>query len=97
MSRVASIHDWRALDCSYSRAFSIAMPERLYENLVVLFERLTAGLLGQIKVAEHLVPDAHRNAEEGPHRRVVGGKTDGCRVAGDVVKPDRFGVVDQHT
>ena len=54
----------------------------LDQHLVVLAERLPAGLLGQVQVAEHLVADPHRHPEERPHRRMVGRKTDRFRHGG---------------
>ena len=44
--------------------------ERLDDRLVVGGE-VAAALLGQVEVAEDLVPDPDRDAEEGVHRRVV--------------------------
>ena len=70
--------------------------ERLDEYLVVLAERLPARLLGQIQVAEHLVADPYRHSEECPHRRMVRRKADRRGVVGDVVQPNRLGIVDQH-
>jgi hypothetical protein len=40
--------------------------------LVDVRENLARGLVGQVQVAEHLVPHPHGHAEEGPHGRVVG-------------------------
>ena len=64
--------------------------------LVVGVEVLTAALLGQIQVAVHPSTGGDRGAEERPHRRVVGWEADRAGVVGEVVQPQRSGVVDQH-
>ena len=44
--------------------------ERHHERLVVLVEGAAAAFLGEVQVAEHLVADLDRRAQERPHRRV---------------------------
>ena len=70
--------------------------QRLGQHLVVVTEGLPVGLLGQVQVAVDLVADAHRNPEEGAHRRVIGREADRGRVVVNVVKSDRAGLVDEH-
>jgi hypothetical protein len=64
--------------------------------LIVGVEVLTATLLGQIQVAVHLPTSGDRDAEERPHRRMVGWEADRPGVLGEVVQAQRPGVVDQH-
>ena len=71
--------------------------ERLGEHFVVFAERLAGSLLGQIQVAEHVVADEDRHAEEGAHRGVMRRKSNRLRVVVDVVESDRGGVVDEDT
>ena len=68
--------------------------ERGDDPLVLLGEVALADLLGQVEVAEHLVPDPHRHPEERPHRRVVRREAVRRGVLGDVVQPQRLGPVD---
>ena len=70
--------------------------QRHHQLLVLLAELAVAGL-GQVEVAEHLVPDPDRHAEEAAHRRVAGRETDRGRVLAEVCDPDRFGMADQVT
>jgi len=69
----------------------------LDQDLVVLGELRTAGLLRQIEVAVDLVADAHRNTEEGPHLRMPGREAHRVRVGADVGQPDRGRIVQEHT
>ncbi len=69
--------------------------QRLHDDLVVGGEVAAAAFLGQVQVAEHLVPDPHRHAQEGVHRGVVGREAVGVHVLADVVQPDRARVPDQ--
>ena len=65
------------------------------DGLVVLGELAAAALAGQVQVAEHLVADPHRHAEEAAHRRVPVREARRCRVRRDVGQAQRAGVVDQ--
>ncbi len=56
--------------------------QRDQHRLVVLGELAAAALIGQVQVAEHLVADPHRHAEEAAHRRVPVGEAGGSRVLG---------------
>ena len=69
--------------------------ERHDDLLVVLGELRRALLLGEVEVAEDLVADAHRHAEEAVHRRVVRREAVRVGVLGDVGHPHRAGLVDQ--
>ena len=52
-------------------------------------------LVGEVEVAEHLVAHADRDAEEGPHRRVVGREPVAVGVLAQVREPERAGVDDE--
>ena len=69
--------------------------QRDQHRLVVLGEVAATALTGQVQVAEHLVADPHRHAEEAVHRRVPVREARRCRVRGDVGQPQRAGVVDE--
>jgi hypothetical protein len=60
--------------------------EELGELFVLLGEALAAFLLGQVEVAVGDSAEQDRDAEEGPHRRVVAREPDRARVVGDVVE-----------
>jgi hypothetical protein len=64
--------------------------------LVVGVEVLPVALLSQIEVAVHLAAGGHRSTQEAAHQRVVRREADRARVLGDVVEPQRPGVIDQH-
>jgi hypothetical protein len=66
------------------------------KHLVVFAERPSVVFLSQVEIAEHLIPDAHRHAEESPHRRVVRGKSHRGGVAPNVFQPNGFGLVDEY-
>jgi hypothetical protein len=51
--------------------------------------------LGEVEVPVDLAADADGDAEQGVHARVAGREPDGGRVGGDVVHPQRFGVMDE--
>jgi len=68
---------------------------RHQHRLVILGEFPAAALVGQVQVAEHLVADPHRHAEEAAHRRVVRREPGRCRVRGDLGQTDRPGIIDQ--
>ena len=69
--------------------------QRDQHRLIVLGELATPPLAGQVQVAEHLVADPHRDAEEAAHRRVPVREARRRRVRGDVGQPQRPRVVDQ--
>ena len=67
-----------------------------HDHLFVLVgEFRSTSLLGEVEVAEDLVPDAERNAQEGMHRRVVLGESVGPGIGGDVAQPHRAWIPDQ--
>jgi hypothetical protein len=69
--------------------------QRDQHRLVVLGELPAAALVGQVQVAEHFVPDPHRDAEEAAHRRVPVREARRCRVPGDVGQAQRPRIIDQ--
>ena len=71
--------------------------QRDKHRLVVLGELPAATLVGQVQVAEHLVTDPDRDAEETAHRRVPLREAGRRPVGGDVRQAQRPGVVDQQT
>ena len=71
------------------------MSQRLHHDEIVGGELPAAAFLGQVQVAEHLLPQPHRHAQERPHRRMVRRKAVRIRVLGDVGEPDRVRVADQ--
>ena len=50
-----------------------------------------AALVGQVQVAEHLVADPHRDAEEAAHRRMPVGEARRRRMRGDIGQSQRPG------
>jgi hypothetical protein len=68
--------------------------ERL-DEIHVLGGELPALTLGEVEVAEDLVPDADRHAEETVHRRMTGREPDRARIVADLPQPDRVRVVDE--
>ncbi|NCL76835.1 hypothetical protein AIIKEEIJ_04321 [Rhodococcus sp. YH1] len=71
--------------------------EGLHDHLVVLGERLTIGLLGEVEVAERLTVHPDRDTQEGPHGRVVGREAGRGHVLGQIVEADRFRLFDQQS
>lgn len=69
--------------------------QRRQDGLVLRVELAAAALLGEVEIAEDRFPDADRYAEKGVHRRVVGRKAGGRRVAGEFGEPQRLGVPDE--
>ncbi len=69
----------------------------LYDDLVVVGEFLTAGLLGEVEVAEDLVADLDRDAEECVHGGMVCREADRGGVLGEVGQAEGFGAVDENT
>ncbi len=68
------------------------------EQLLVLDVELPAAvLLGQVEVAEDLVPNHHRDAQERVHRRMLGREPVGAGVVADPRQAKRFGLADQLT
>jgi hypothetical protein len=53
--------------------------------------------LGQVQVAEHLLPDPDRNPEETVHRRVRGRESGRARIVPEIMQPDRVRIIDQRT
>jgi hypothetical protein len=100
-SAAASNQRRRKVVSSNSRAFSITTPaagrEGHHDVLVLDGERAAAPLLGEVEVAEHLVPDPDRDAEEGLHRGVVGRESVRRRVLAEDGQPQRLGPVDDET
>ena len=68
-----------------------------HELLVDVGEHLGRGLVGQVEVAEHLVANPDRHAEERVHRRVVWGKAEAVGVFPQVGQAQRLGVDDQQS
>ena len=64
--------------------------------LVVGVEVPAVRLLGQVEVAVDLAAGHDRDAQERPHRRVVGREADRGAVVGQVAQAQRAGVLDQH-
>jgi len=64
-------------------------------GLVFRVELLGALLLGEVQVAEDLVADPDRRAEEALHRRVVAGEAERVGVGADVADPSGPRVADQ--
>jgi hypothetical protein len=58
---------------------------------------LTAGVLGEVEVAEHLVPDPDGDTEEAAHRRVVRREPGAAGVVAQVRQAQWLRVVDQQT
>nr|WP_284255401.1 hypothetical protein [Pseudolysinimonas kribbensis] len=67
------------------------------DEFLVLRREASGGWVGKVQVAEHVVADADRHAEEGVHRRVVGREPAGPRVVVQVLQPDRRRVVNHGT
>ena len=82
-----------------SRALSMATPAAAASATTISSSSSAelggALLLGQVEVAEDLVADADRHAEEAVHRRVVRREAVRPRVLGDVRHPHRAGVGDE--
>ncbi|MGC4116670.1 MAG: hypothetical protein QM765_19305 [Myxococcales bacterium] len=68
--------------------------ERLEQARVLLGELGAPLLVGQVEVAEDLVPHPQRHAEERPHAGVVGGEAGGARVGREVGDAQRPPLVD---
>ena len=79
--------------CSWSRAFSIAMPAWTAKvstrRLVVLGELVGAGLVGEVEVADRATLHRDWHAQEAVHRRVVRREPVAPRIDGDVRDPER--------
>ena len=100
IAAVACSHSPRERAASYSRAFSMAtaaVAASAVASSLVLGAELPPGALGQVEVAEHLVPDPDRHPQEAGHRRVPGREARRARVVGDAAQPDRLRVLDQRT
>ena len=69
--------------------------ERQEHRLVILGELPAAALVGEVKVAEHLIPHPDRDAEERLHRGMPGGKPRGLGVGRDAGQPQRLRFLDQ--
>src|SRR6266516_4370239 len=69
--------------------------ERDKHGLVILVELAAAPLLGEIEVAEHLIPDPDRGAKKGAHGRMAGREPKRRRVLGNLRQPQRPGVVNE--
>jgi hypothetical protein len=69
--------------------------QRDQHRLVVLGELAAAALVGQVQVAEHLVADPDRDAEEAAHGRMPLGEAGRGGMRGDVGQAQRPRVVDQ--
>ena len=86
----ASSHCRRRSLRAKARAFSITKPAARASASTSCssssVKSLAAGLLGQVEVAEHRAPDAHRHPEERLHRRVVGREAVGRRVRLEVAR-----------
>jgi hypothetical protein len=67
------------LDCHRGRC-----GQRPGQFLVIRGEPGGVLLLGQIQISEYPLRDVDRHTEEGPHRRVVLGESDGGDVLGDL-------------
>jgi hypothetical protein len=67
------------------------------DPFVLVGEVGLADLLGQVEVPEDLVPDPHRHPEERAHGRVVRREAVRRGVLGDVVQPQRLGLVDDQS
>ena len=65
------------------------------ELLVHIGEHLGGGLVGEIEVAEHVVPHAYRHAEERTHRRMVRREAVAVRMLREVREAQGLGVDDQ--
>ena len=66
-------------------------------QLLVLGGEPAPSALGEVEVAEHLVTDPDRHAQEAVHGRMAGGEARRARVVGDARQPDRLGILDQRT
>ncbi len=69
--------------------------EGVHHLLVLGGEGAAALLLGEVEVAEHLLADPDRHAQEGLHLRVVRREPGGARVGAEVGQPQRLGAVDE--
>ena len=69
--------------------------ERENDLLVLSCEVAAAALLREIEVAERLTAHVDRDAEEGPHRRMVRRKPERLPVLGDVRQSKRAWLIDQ--
>ena len=69
--------------------------ERHDELLVDVGEHVAVGLVGEVEVAEHLVAQQDRHAEERRHRRVVRREAVAVGVGGEVGEAQRLGLDDQ--
>jgi hypothetical protein len=65
------------------------------DGLVLVAELLRSLLLRHVKVAEDLVTDADRRAQEGVHRRMLGWEPVRVGVLGDVLEATRLRVADK--
>jgi hypothetical protein len=70
-------------------------PEGGQHRLVVVGELAATALIGEVQVAEHLVPHPHRHSEEAAHRRMTVGEPGRCGVRGHVGEPQRPRISDQ--
>ncbi len=71
--------------------------ERDGQCLIGVGERDASALLGEVKVAEHLIVNSDRNAQERAHRWMPRGKPDGVRMRAEVVQPQRRGDLNELT
>ena len=69
--------------------------EQRHDLLVLRGEVGAVGLLGQVQVPVGDAAEDDRNAEEGPHQRVVRREADRPRIRREIVKPQRVRVPDQ--
>ncbi|GAB3197218.1 hypothetical protein GCM10027062_08460 [Nocardioides hungaricus] len=69
--------------------------QRHDDALVLVGEGTVAALLGQVEIAEHLVPDPHGDAEERAHRRMVRREAVRGGVRRDVGQAHGLGTVDE--
>ena len=58
-------------------------------TLVLAGKFVIIHLIGQVDLAEQLIPGQDRHAQEGMHLRVIGWKTDAARVCADLWDADR--------
>ena len=65
--------------------------------LIDVGEHLGGRLLGQVQVAEHLVAEADRHAEERVHRRVVRREAIAVGMLAEIGEPQRLGIDNEQT
>lgn len=65
------------------------------QTLVVLGEVFPAFLLGEVEVPEDEAAGQDRDTQEGPHRGMVVGETDGAWILRQVVQADRSRMLDE--